>query len=89
MWGGWPAGEEPLTCSLEMLPRPPPMALALPGGRGLLRISFTVEVEEEGVRTGDWPAESRAVLEDEGDAVPSLESLFFLDALLGSLLRDS
>lgn len=52
-------------------------------------MSLIVEVEEVGVRTGDWLAESRAALEDEGEAVPSLESLFFLDALLGSLLRES
>jgi hypothetical protein len=36
------------------------------------------------VRTGDWFEESR----DEGDAVPSLGSLFFLD-LSGPLPRES
>lgn len=51
----------------------------------LLRLSLRVEVDEDGVRTGDWLEESR----DEGDAVPSLESLFFLEFLLGSLPRDS
>ena len=90
MWGGWAAAADALRCSLEpMLLSPLPALVALPDGRGLLRASLTVEVEEEGVRTGDWPAESRAVLDDEGEAVPSLESLFFLDALLGSLLRES
>jgi hypothetical protein len=58
------------------------------GGSGLFRGSFiSVEVDEEGVVTGDWPA-SREV--DEGDAVPSFESLFFdLDALFGSFARES
>ena len=44
-----------------------------------------MDVDEEGVRTGDWLDESR----EEGDAVPSLGSLFFLEDLLGSLPRDS
>ena len=50
-------------------------------------MSLRVELEEEGVRFGDW-FESREP--DDGDAVPSLLSLFFLD-LLGSLSfpRDS
>lgn len=58
------------------------------GGSGLLRMSLRFEAEEEGVRTGDWVAESRELAED-GDAVPSLWSLFFLEALLGSLPRDN
>lgn len=49
-------------------------------GRGLLRMSLSVEVEDEGVSTGDELA-SR----EEGDAVPSLGSLFFLVDLLPSL----
>jgi len=53
------------------------------GGKGLLRISLRVDVEDDGVRFGDWlvslvPAEF-------GDAVPSLESPFFLLDLLESL----
>lgn len=72
-----------------MLPSPL-IGFALLGGRGLLRMSFNVEVEEDGVRTGDWLADaSRAAEEFEGEEVPSLESLFFLDALFGSLLRES
>ena len=58
------------------------------GGRGLLRMSLTrVELEDRGVRLGDW-FESREP--DDGNAVPSLLSLFFLD-LFGSLSfpRDS
>ena len=51
----------------------------------MLRMSLSVEVDEVGVRTGDWLAESR----DEGDDVPSLESLFFLEDLLASLPRES
>ena len=51
---------------------------ALLGGSGLLRMSFRVEVEDVGVSVGDWVS----LLLPEGDAVPSLESLFFLDDLL-------
>lgn len=51
---------------------------ALLGGNGLLRLSFTsVDVDDEGVRTGDWVA-SREPCEL-GEAVPSFASLFFLD----------
>jgi hypothetical protein len=46
-------------------------------------MSFRVEVEEEGVMTGDWVESFEAF----GDAVPSFASLFFLDLL--SLPRDS
>ena len=53
------------------------------GGSGLLRISFRVEVEDDGVMTGDW-----LVAAAFGEAVPSLESLFFLEDLL-SLPRES
>lgn len=45
-------------------------------------MSFRVDVDEEGVNTGDWF--SREPLE-EGEAVPSLESLFFLEDLLSPL----
>ena len=69
-------GCEALPCSL---PWP-----ALFWGSGLFRGSFRVDVEDVGVRTGDW-LESR----DEGDAVPSLESLFFLEDLLESFPRES
>ena len=58
---------------------PPPEA-----GPGLVRVSFSVEVDEVGVRFGDWLASL-----DEGEAVPSLESLFFFEDLLGSLPRES
>lgn len=43
-------------------------------------------VEEEGVKLGDCV--SREPLE-EGDAVPSLDSLFFLEDLLSLLPRES
>jgi hypothetical protein len=55
---------------------------ALLVGNGLLRISLRVEVEDDGVKTGDW-----FVAAAFGDAVPSLESLFFLEDLL-SLPRE-
>ena len=51
----------------------------------LFRPSFRLDVELVGVRTGDCADGSR----DEGDEVPSLESLFFLDDLLASLPRAS
>lgn len=56
------------------------------GGSGLLRMSFRVDEEEEGVRTGDWLASRDAAF---GEAVPSFESLFFLEDLLESLPRES
>jgi hypothetical protein len=59
---------------------------ALLGGSGLLRISFKVEVEEDGVKTGDW---LESLADAFGDAVPSLLSLFFLEDLLASLPRAS
>lgn len=49
-------------------------------------MSFKAVLEEEGVRTGDWV--SREPLE-EGDAVPSFDSLFFLEDLLSLLPRES
>ena len=52
----------------------------------MLRGSFRVEVEEDGVKTGDWLATPAAAF---GDAVPSFESLFFLEDLLESLPRES
>jgi|SRR5687767_2918930 hypothetical protein len=65
-------------------PSSPLMAPALPV-KGFPRASLSVDVEDVGVRLGDWLEASR----DEGEAVPSLESLFFLEDLLGSLPRDS
>lgn len=56
-------------------------ALARPA---LIRASLRVAEEEVGVRTGDWSA-SRA----DGDAAPSLTSLFFLEDLVASLPRES
>lgn len=50
----------------------------------MLRGSLRVDVEDDGVRTGDWLA-SR----DEGDEVPSLESLLFLEDFAASLPRES
>ncbi len=52
-------------------------------------MSFRVDEEEDGVRTGDWLAVSLDKPVDDGDAVPSFESLFFLDDLFGSLPRES
>jgi len=72
-----------------LLPWSPPRPPALLGGRGLFRMSFRVDEEDEGVRTGDWLAASLDEPREDGDAVPSLESLFFLDDLLGSLPRES
>ena len=74
-WGG---------CWLVMLPCSPWEKPALLGGRGLLRMSLRVEVDEEGVAAGDWFAS----LDPDGDAAPSLDSLFFLEDLLESLPRD-
>lgn len=48
-------------------------------------MSFNVDEDDDGVSTGDWLDESR----DEGDEVPSLESLFFLEDLPASLPRES
>lgn len=67
-----------------MLPCSPWEKPALLGGRGLLRMSLRVEVDEEGVAAGDWFAS----LDPDGDAAPSLDSLFFLEDLLESLPRD-
>lgn len=52
----------------------------------MLRISFRVEVDEDGVRTGEALA-SLLVAEPPGDAVPSFESLPFLEDFVESLLR--
>lgn len=51
----------------------------------MFRMSLRVDVDDDGVSTGDWLDESR----DEGDEVPSLESLFFLEDLPASLPRES
>lgn len=56
-------------------------------GKGLLRMSLRVDVEDDGVRTGDWFA-SRPEADDDGEAVPSLDSLFFF-GLFESLPRDN
>lgn len=71
-WGCWPAIPG-AACSAAA------MAAAL-GGSGLFRRSLSVEVDDEGVSTGDW---FKSLVED-GDDVPSLPSLFFL-ALFESL----
>ena len=52
----------------------------------MLRMSLRVDVEDEGVKTGDWFA---SLDEPTGDAVPSFASLFFLEDLLESLFRES
>lgn len=52
----------------------------------MLRMSFRVEVEDDGVKTGDWVESFEAAF---GDAVPSFESLFFLEDLFESLPRES
>ncbi len=64
----------------------PPIELPLFGGKGFILGSLRVDVDDEGVRLGDWV--SRPAL-DEGEAVPSFGSLFFLDDLLSPLPRDS
>lgn len=56
------------------------------GGNGFILGSLRVDVDDEGVRLGDCV--SRPAVE-EGEAVPSFESLFFLDDLLSLLPRDS
>lgn len=57
------------------------------GGRALLRGSFNVVVDEEGVVTGDCVA-SLVVFDCEGDDVPSFESPFLdFEDLFGSLAR--
>ena len=78
-WLGWPGMP-------ALLWSPPRRALF--GGRGLLRISLRVEVDEDGVRTGDWLDSLDGPMET-GDWAPSLESLFFLEDLLESLPRES
>ena len=78
----WPGGPE------AIWPGDSPARAALFGGRGLFRMSLRVEVEDEGVKTGDWLA-SLEELPELGDWLPSLESLFFLPDLLESLPRES
>lgn len=46
-------------------------------------MSFSVDVDDVGVSTGDWVSR----LLPEGEAVPSLESLFFFDDLLSPFPR--
>lgn len=69
-----------ITCPAEAAP--PSL-----GGSGLFLESFRDVVEADGVATGDCVASLEAF--PEGEAVPSLLSLFFLDDLFGSLLRES
>lgn len=65
-------------------PVPPSFDPVLFGGRGLFRMSLRVDVEDEGVMSGEfWLAEPLL-----GEAVPSLES-FFLEDLLESFPRES
>lgn len=45
----------------------------------MLRISFKVDDEDEGVKTGDWLASLEPT--EFGEAVPSFASLFFLEDL--------
>lgn len=66
---------------------PAPEAPPSFGGSGLFLESFRDVVEADGVATGDCAASLDA--DAEGEAVPSLLSLFFLDVLFGSLLRES
>ena len=66
---------------------PAPEAPPSFGGSGLFLESFKDVVDADGVPTGDCAASLEAF--PEGEAVPSLLSLFFLDALFGSLLRES
>jgi len=73
--GGWPG-----------TPSSGGWAPALPGGSGLFRRSLSVDVDDDGVSTGDW-LESRD--EADGDEVPSLPSLLILEALPESLPRES
>lgn len=85
----------PMFPSREDCPPAVPLAWSLPsppalfGGNGLLRMSFSVDDDDDGVRTGDWLGASLVEPMDDGEAVPSLESLFFLDDLFGSLPRES
>jgi hypothetical protein len=54
----------------------------------LFRGSFRDVVEAEGVTIGDCAA-SLDEVEVDGDEVPSFDSLFFFDDLLGSFVRES
>jgi hypothetical protein len=59
------------------------------GGRGLFRGSLRDVVDVDGVATGDCAA-SRDDCPEEGEDVPSFESLFLdLDDLFGSFDRES
>jgi hypothetical protein len=50
-------------------------------------MSLRVDAEDWGVRFGDWFVSLE--LDDEGDCVPSFESLFFLEDFPESLPRES
>jgi hypothetical protein len=49
-------------------------------------MSLRVDVEDDGVKTGDWLESLAAAF---GDAAPSFASLFFLEDLLESFPRES
>lgn len=53
--------------------------------KGFLWVLLSVDVEDVGVRLGDW----LEVFWDEGEVVLFLEFLFFLEDLLGFLFWDS
>lgn len=59
-------------------------------GRGLFRGSFSEVVEADGVATGDCAASREDPPRDDGEDVPSFESLFLdFEDLFGSLVRES
>lgn len=60
------------------------------GGRGLFLGSLSDVVDAEGVATGDWAASRDELAWEDGDEVPSFESLFLdFDVLFGSFDRES
>lgn len=52
-------------------------------------MSFRVELDDDGVRTGLWLEPSLEEPAVCGEDAPSLESLFFFEDLFGSLPRES
>lgn len=74
-------------CSVGAIACPAAAAPPSFGGSGLFLESFKDVVEADGVATGDCAASLEEL--PDGEDVPSLLSLFFLDALFGSLLRES
>lgn len=88
--GGPPIANEPdPPAAVTLLRGDCPAAPALPScappllGSGLFRISFNVEVEDDGVIVGEFWESLEPLL---GEFVPSLES-FFLEDLLESFPR--